>query len=382
MTREHLQDLITRYANGTASPEEITELHSWYRAMDMEEVHWPAEDEYGKEQVRQQMLRRLQQEIKQEKRSGRIYRLNRLRWAAAAVVLLLAGTAIWMIRPVSAPLPLTAAKDTVFPNDAMPGGNKATLTLADGSTIMLDSAANGIIAQQAGASVQQPQEGKLVYQPGTVSSGISYNTLATPRGGQYQVLLPDGTRVWLNAASSLTYPTAFTGPERKVELTGEGYFEVAKHAAKPFKVKTNEVEVEVLGTHFNIMAYADEPTISATLLEGSIRLAAGKETILMEPGQQAQLNSATQKIRLATVNVEEAVAWKHGYFLFNKQDMAGILRQVARWYDISVQLPAEMPKDAFSGKISRDVKLSKLLSVLETSGLHFNIEGNKLIVNR
>jgi ferric-dicitrate binding protein FerR (iron transport regulator) len=270
--------------------------------------------------------------------------------------------------------------------DIMPGGNKAILTLGDNTTINLDDAKNGVVGQQGNTQVVKSKEGRLdYYTVGAKASAITYNLLTTPRGGQYQLALPDGSKVWLNAASSLRYPTAFAGKERVVELHGEAYFEIAPNPSMPFKVAVSQqageapAEIEVLGTHFNVKAYADEPAVHTTLLEGSVRVRKGRNIVPLQPGQQASWNSA-RDVRVVPADVEEAVAWKNGLFKFNEATIEDVMRQLSRWYDVEVVYTNGIPGDLFRGEIYRNVNVSKVLKVLEASGVQFKVEGKKILV--
>jgi hypothetical protein len=272
--------------------------------------------------------------------------------------------------------------------DVQPGGNKAVLTLANGQVIDLDSAHNGILVEQGNMAVVKNNNGEVVYkavddEKNARHAANVYNMLATPRGGQYQLTLPDGSRVWLNAASSIRYPVAFANDERQVEITGEVYFEVEKNPKKPFRVTilpTGGV-VEVLGTHFNINAYSDEPAIKTTLLEGSVKVSSmvNGEWSMLKPGQQASIHHSQLTIH-DNVDLELAMAWKNGFTLFKSADIKSIMRQAARWYDVEVMYEGTVPERSFTGGISRNAPLSELLQLLEVSKVHFKIEGKKLIV--
>lgn len=303
---------------------------------------------------------------------------RRLAVAAAVLLVLTAGAWWWWSTPQPDLPPQVAYK-------VMPGGDRALLTLADGTVIPLDSAANGTLAQQGGVKILKLDSGRLAYSadPGNASAATSYNTLATPRGGQFRVTLPDGSRVWLNAASSIRYPTVFTGRERKVELTGEAYFEVESNSSMPFKVALQGGgEVLVLGTHFNINAYADEELQKTTLLEGAVSIAAGGQHKTLRPGQQAQMEpgNAAAGITVRETDVEAVVAWKNGYFQFNQADIRAVMRQIARWYDVEISYEGRVRDRKFWGDISRDAGIADVLKVLETSGVHFRIEGKKIVV--
>jgi ferric-dicitrate binding protein FerR (iron transport regulator) len=312
----------------------------------------------------------------------------KVRWAAAAVFLLMLSYGVYKLlpssKPFSVPDNILTKIDTV--KSILPGGNKAVLILADGTSIILDNASNGIIASQGSTKVIKLNTGQLVYNSTDGAAvSVSYNTLTTPLGGQYQVTLQDGTIVWLNSGSSLKYPTAFISAERRVEIKGEAYFEVAKNPHQPFKVKINRSsgeggEVEVLGTHFNINAYEDEPTVRTTLLEGIVKVNRSTGTSQLKPGQQLQLNNAGQVKILNDVVLEETVAWKEGRFQFENADIGYVMRQIARWYDIEVAYKGDITRH-FGGTISRNVNVSSVLKMLELTGeVNFKVAGKKIIV--
>ncbi len=328
---------------------------------------------------------RLDQLVENVLQADRIRRTARLvplrRWIAAAAVLLVIATGYywWSGYDRKAIVPAGAE----YKSDVQPGGDKAVLTLANGQKILLDSAANGKLAEQGMVKVIKPASGQLLYEG--ADDKVSYNTLSTPRGGQYRLRLPDGTDVWLNAASSITYPTAFTGGERTVNITGEAYFEVAKDAARPFHVKVNTMEVEVLGTHFNINSYSDEGMIKTTLLEGSVRINKGTsadgsfQSVVLKPGQQAQAAAGLKVIDRA--DIEQAVAWKNGMFLFKDQDIESIMKQVSRWYDVEISYDKRPVKELFNGAVPRNVPVSKVFHLLGlTEQVHFKIDGKKVLV--
>jgi len=310
----------------------------------------------------------------------RIHFLRRWGWAAAAVLLLLAAGAVyfWPQRRTTPQLAHT------LPVDIAPGRNGAVLTLADGSQLVLDSVNNGVVAAQQGAQVVM-QNGQLTYNSAGKGNGnLAYNIMSTPKGRQFSLVLPDGSKVWLNAASSLKYPTAFTGKERVVELTGEAYFEIAKNAAQPFKVNVpGRAAIAVLGTSFNINAYADEDALKASLLQGSIRLQGSGNAaapVVLQPGQQGRLQPNTP-IHVLQADMDKVMAWKNGIFNFNDASLQEVMRQLERWYDIEVVYEKGVPDRYFYGKVSRDIPLSGLLKVLDATRVHFRIEqGRKLVV--
>ncbi|OQP67825.1 FecR family protein [Niastella populi] len=277
--------------------------------------------------------------------------------------------------------------------DADPGQFKARLTLADGSTVVLDTATTKQLAQQGSVQVLN-KDGKLVYQQGgeAGSDEVLYNTLQTTKGQTYATVLADGSRVWLNSESSIRYPVAFRGSERKVFITGEAYFEVVpsylkdkdgKGGKQSFKVEVGNMEIEVLGTHFNINAYADEDVLRTTLLEGKIKIITGGISTMLAPGQQAQLKRGTSFLQVTdNSDVEQAVAWKNGYFQFGDDDLKTVMRQLARWYDVEVIYQGGVSSDTYGGRINRNSKASEVLTILERNRVHFKIEGKKIIVTR
>jgi transmembrane sensor len=335
-----------------------------------------------------------------------------IRWAAAAILILLAtgGYILFLSKKGTDQSPL--ANNPINPstpkNDVLPGGNKAILTLSGGRKIILDSAQQGDLTIQGNARVSKMENGKLVYQPVGNSLGetTTYNTLTTPRGGQYQLKLPDGTQVWLNAASSITYPTAFIGKERKVKITGEAYFEVAKNADLPFWVEENDLVIKVLGTRFDVNGYGNEPIRSAVLIDGSVNVLYQKTEVHLQPGMQAQVrrelagdqgSAADQKsttnqkstadhskpvLTVVPGNIEQTLAWKNGFFAFANADLPTVIRQIARWYDVDVNYEGAIPKDAFefNGKIGRSLTLDQVLKLLTQTHVHYTIRGRQLTI--
>ena len=383
MNRKEFKNIAGRISEGTASEQDIARYNFYYNHFQSEtsEILESTEEEFIEKELRSRIS------LGRPAGTKHMYPY----WKAAAAIVLLA-TAVFLFRNNTHPKQTAAVQSNEerFKYDADPGGNKAVLTLADGSVIVLNEAGNGVLADQGGTSVSKAKEGQLVYDAsaGAVSPKLAYNTISIPRGGQYQITLPDGTKVWLNSSSSLTFPTAFTGKERKVELRGEAYFEVAKVKRRrqgapspqkgemriPFIVESGSQQIEVLGTHFNVMAYNDEAAIKTTLLEGSVKVLHLTSHIshLLKPGQQALMKSGT--IKVAEVDTEEAVAWKNGMFQFNNTDMQTVMRQLERWYNVEVD-EDNMPHKRFNGIISRDVPLSQVLKMMEvTSGLRFKIE--------
>lgn len=261
--------------------------------------------------------------------------------------------------------------------DATPGGNNAVLTLADDTKIYLDKVDNGSLARVGNIIIKKSADGQVIYEVSDSKAedvAYGYNTISTPNGGQYNIVLPDGSKVWLNSASSLRFPSKFTGDERSVELSGEGYFEVAKNKDKPFRVKAGEANIQVLGTHFNINAYQNEDVLSTTLLEGSVKVVNKGKSVIIKPGQQARLVKGQGGIAFSTVDINDVVAWKSGYFVFNNTDIHSIMRQLARWYNVDVEFKDSNIQETFAGRISKNKNLSEVLKVFETTGtIHFEI---------
>ena len=264
------------------------------------------------------------------------------------------------------------------------GSNKAVLTLANGSTIILETAENGTVTKQGDIEVVKPAHGELVYKLSNEKpTEVLFNSIATPRGGQYQVILSDGSTVWLNAASNLRFPAAFVGRERKVALSGEAYFEVAKNASMPFIVEVDgKGEVEVLGTHFNVNAYNDDSVVHTTLIEGSVKVVgfAGGESHIIKPGEQAKIHRSGQLTINKDADIEQAMAWKNGTFHFINADLPTVTRQLSRWYDVDIKFKGAVPEKQFNGEIQRDLDLSQVLKLLEKNEVFCRLDGKTLVV--
>jgi ferric-dicitrate binding protein FerR (iron transport regulator) len=375
MNQDNLHLLVKKFVNGTASTEEELALLNWYRNKSEEEILWEADLSNEEELVRQRMLSNIL------KNTQAPARLRHLKWYIAAAAVLLIGviTTVFTNRVSVAPLPLIVKSNKLI---VKPGTNAATLMLANGSKILLDQSSKGVLAQQGGISIKKTAGGQLVYDLSGKSTAdaksIGFNTLTTARGQQYQVILPDGTKVWLNAASSLRFPTAFTGADRQVELHGEAYFEVAKNKDMPFRVSVNKTEVEVLGTHFNIMGYPEEGTTNTTLLEGSVKVIKDNTFKIIKPGQQAQVKTG---IEVAEVNASKFVTWTKGDFSFDDEDIHTLMNQIARWYDVDVYFEPGVTNEKFGGMVSRYKDVTQILKKLElTNTIHFKLEGRRITV--
>lgn len=323
----------------------------------------------------------------EEKSTTPVRRTVWLRVAAAVLIVCIAG-GVFYLPGKKQPEPV--AKRESKPNpviaEIVPGGDKAVLTLGDGTVIVLDTAANGELGNDGAARIVKLDDGQLQYRTaGSATGEPVYNTMATPRGGQYKLLLPDGSRVWLNAASSIRYPTAFTGSERKVDITGEAYFEVAHNPQMPFVVASRNASVKVLGTRFNVSDYSDEQTNKTTLLEGSVKLdaqnATGNRSVILRPGEQASINPYAASLHVTkNIDLDEVMAWRDGNFHFNEQDIPSIMRQISRWYDVDVAMQGNGVGETFSGIVSRKGNITQVLKILEAGGVKFRIEGRRLTV--
>jgi transmembrane sensor len=383
--KEFLQ-LIDRYLAGKATLDEEQLLLNFFDSF-QHDMQWSEEVLGAKQALEDKMLKRLHDAIAFKPVARYKHKtIGSLKYALATmVILLLAGDLVFYKfsdKPVKQQL--AAIHKPAVKHDVDPGTNQAILTLSNGTKLVLNRVKNGILLKSGHISIKKAKDGQLIY---TVekekrkdnSPLITYNTVSTPNGGQYQVILPDGTKVWLDAASSLKFPTAFAGNERTVELSGEAYFEVTKNAAMPFNVKVNNMRVRVLGTHFNIMAYANEANIKTTLLEGSVQLTSGNKSNVLKPGQQGVVAKDGQ-IEVRNVDTEQAIAWKNGFFEFDRSNIQEIMNQLSRWYDTNVAYEGKVPDDEFVGKIERGAKLSQVLHILELSNVHFRIEDKKIIV--
>ena len=319
-------------------------------------------------------------ELESKSKKRRAISLRRIAIAASVIGLLLISVFLLKEKIGKKETAKSETNQQRFKNDVSPGGDKATLTLADGSTIVLDEAQNGTLAQQGNSKIVK-HDGRLSYDPTNKNSReIVYNTISTPKGGQYQLELPDGSEVWLNATSSIHFPTSFIGTERRIEITGEAYFEIAKNPNMPFIVTVNNAEVQVLGTHFNINAYRDEDDVKTTLLEGSVRFVNDGNTNILKPGQQAQLTKEGTTKVVGNVDVDEVVAWKNGIFDFENAGIETVMRQLSRWYDVEIEYKGKTD-DLFIAEMRRNIKLSDALKALELTGkVKFDIHGKKIIV--
>lgn len=400
MSQSKLEELLRRFVEGEISRSEYEQLFDHIRSVSVEDHELNnAVDQVFKSIKSYEDLSADDKELlyknilssvsAEEKQSAQEYSRSlwyRLGIAASIFIALSVGLFYYLDEP--AVQPLLTIDQTPKHAPIVPGGNKAILTLSDGSRIILDHAKNGVLANQAGVSIQKTSDGELLYQfskthdaENQVVEDILYNKIETPKGGKYQVNLPDGSIVWLNSASILRFPALFSGNTREVELTGEAFFDVAKNKNKPFKVITKDQIVEVLGTRFNINSYGDEETIKTTLIEGSVKIIYKNKVVLLSPGQQFQPNES--KSRVIEADTEEVIAWKNGYFLFKDENIHSIMRKLSRWYDVEVTYQGEIPEYGFGGNISRSKDITEVLDALQlTNAVHFKIEGRRITVMR
>jgi transmembrane sensor len=377
MNESEIKGLLQKYHAGKCTADEIAFLESWYAQWNQEIPFGLSSEELGSE------LSAIGEGIPTLHRAKEKSLWPRIAAAASILLFLTIGGYFLLHKQPQQHL----SQNQV--HDIAPGGNKTILTLANGKKIILNIAHNGFLAEQGGSAVNKTADGAIVYKDADSNRAqnpelITYNAIAIPRGGEYQlVVLPDGSKVWVNSASSLRYPTAFTGNERKVELIGEAYFEVAHNPAKPFRVVSKGQTVEVLGTHFNINSYDDEPVIKTTLLEGKVKVTATSNNVvkILLPGEQAALNANSFIIN--TVDTEEAVAWKNGQFMFNNDNITYIMRTISRWYNVEIDYSGPVPGNGFYGGVSRFKNVSEVLNILQLTGkVHFKIEGRKITVSK
>lgn len=378
MTGPEAKELLKKYSKGNCTPDEKALVERWYLSESSKQNIPQGQDDFSSE--KNQMWYEISElsGIANKSRMSKI-----ILWgtsiAAAILIIISIGSNFFFEKEIK-----LVEKEIAPPiYDKNPGGNKAVLTLADGTKIFLDDAINGTIAEQGGIQISKADDGSIIYAMSEIaensSGNILFNTIETPKGGKYQIILPDGSKVWLNSVSSLRFPAIFNGNERKVELSGEAYFEVVKNTNKPFIVKTHDMNVFVTGTQFNVMAYSDENYSATTLVEGSVHVSNHNGNMVLKPGEQVVANEGAN-LKKRITDVEQNIAWKNGLFQFNDSDMRTVMNQISRWYDVSIEYQGEVPEKYFGGYISRDSKLSQVLKMLELSGVQFKLKENKLIV--
>ena len=413
MSISQIKSLLDRYIAGSATQQEQQLVEQWLEESNQQNTEWQLMNNKDKAAWLLQLYRDIDNSItpkdadwEEDNTIDSSHAWYKKFWvpvAAALIVSIGAGIYYFLLPQQERATPVSVIAPQLQ-NDALPGTNKAILMLDNGKTILLDDSQDGVLVKQGGTAVSKQGENLMYKGKGNndKDAPVVFNTLTTPRGGQYKLVLADGSKVWLNASSSIRYPVSFTGNERKVEITGEVYFEISQlsvdglkgKATKriPFIVKVNMLEregaeVEVLGTHFNVNAYNDEDAISTTLLEGSVKISPSRpnekslEAVIITPGQQARLNKNGLLQLVKEVNIEETVAWKNGLFMMDGVAIPAVLRQLARWYDVDIVYGNGIPEGRITGDIPRDMNLSEVLKVMELSGVHFKIDNKKIIVN-
>ncbi|MEJ7694605.1 FecR domain-containing protein [Daejeonella sp.] len=383
MEKAAFYKLLDKYIAGEASLEEEQQLLNFYGSFSKSREN---QSDVDISSLDEKMYNRVMEDLDLEVPAQRSRRSLFGKLLIAATVIITAAISLYFYKGAGKIEPEYFSEIDVK-NDIAPGDNKAILTLADGSRISLDDAAEGFVASQGNTSITKTEDGQIVYKKNeegmkSMSGSSAANTIQTPKGGRYQISLPDGSKVWLNSASTLTYPTTFAASERKVKLIGEAYFEIAKNKKVPFRVESNNQIVEVLGTHFNINSYEDEAFIKTTLLEGSVRVilnSSNPSGKLLKPGEQSLTSASQSDIRVQHTDTEKAIAWKNGYFKFKNTPIKDIMREIERWYDVELVYDGKLAPDEFTGYISNDVKISSVLKMLEESGgIKFTVKGRRL----
>lgn len=398
-----LQYLYQQFINDRATREELTEF---WQAIDEMKEDDPIKEvifqQYGEKMpsaMQQRLpdwnnaLNKILDTPKESPKASLTFRRSKWYWAAALFIISAAGLGYYIMNNSRQHIPQLARTETNrYKNDIAPGKSGAILTLSDGTTVNLDTAQQGLLAVQ-GKTKLTTTNGIISYEK-TRATGSEplYNIVSTPRGRQFKIVLCDGSQVWLNAASSIRYPAVFEGAKRKVQITGEAYFEIAPAYASSTKEKIPFIvqfttpsgysgEVNVLGTHFNVNAYAEETAVKTTLLEGSVKISLdNNESALLQPGEQAGISKNGKMKVLPGVDVDAVMAWKNGYFSFSQTDMATMMRQISRWYDVEIEYAGAVPDRHFGGEISRNSNVSEVLKIMEESKVFFKIDGKKIIV--
>ncbi|MDM8173537.1 MULTISPECIES: FecR family protein [Olivibacter] len=391
---ERFYFLLNRFLNKSIHREELDELLFLLDTLPKEEIDQVLQAIYEETLVSPLLAEKLKSEemLKQilgKKVARPISKRHSLslyvKLAATAAVLAGLAFGVFILQQKNKPLNLQTTNTAPSKeSDILPGGNKATLRMADGTTIILNDSPNGLLANEKGISIKKIADGELIIDAGTIKNDETptqrWNTVATPRGGQYQIRLPDGSKVWLNAASSLRFPSQFHGNERKVELSGEAYFEIAKHSNKAFKVISRHLEVHVLGTDFNLLDYDNETVVKTTLVNGAVKIKRGTQAKLLKPGQQALLHRNETITITDHADIESEIAWKNGVFIFKDASIQHVMEQVARWYDIEVEYTGVRSKKLLNGSVSRNVNLSELMNMLAYTGVNYEIRGRKVLI--
>lgn len=388
MQQEEVQKLVEKYLHNIASKEETDKLFRWYQSESSRDAEWVVDNFEDEQLLESRLYAKIMKHDHAESRMPVKKLFYKLTIAATILVFFVSGLYFYSNKvQLQAEVPAKVSAKPK-PNDIQPGGHKAILTLADGTKILLDDSRNGIIVDQGGIKVHKNSNGIIEYTVSNLNNSAAnesevvqniYNTIQTPVGGKYQLNLADGSKVWLNSASSLRFPVFFTDDTREVELKGEAYFEVSKDIHKKFSVRSRNQSVEVLGTHFNINAYSDEPSITTTLLEGEVRVTElnSNNSQILKPGEQSKVD---RSIKIKRADTQAEVAWKEGYFYFKNADVETVMRQLGRWYGVTARYEGVFPEKHFAGSISTNLTLLEVLEILEKSNIHFRLEGKEVIV--
>lgn len=390
MQKEEVEKLVEKYLHNTATPEETENLFHWYRAEVKSGSEWNFDPQEDEDKLKSFIFSQIDIPDSTDNRFTGTRKFYSLAAAASIAIFLVSGL-YFLVKTDDIKTDTTPVKVALKPvvNDIQPGGIKAILTLSDGKKIVLDDSKNGVVINQGGIKIHKNSQGVIEYtlieSPNEQSINqrkeiqTVYNTIQTPVGGKFQLNLADGSKVWLNSASSLRFPVFFAGDTREVELKGEAYFEVSKNEDKKFSVRSGNQTVEVLGTHFNINAYSDEPSITTTLIEGAVRVIElnSKKSQILKPGEQSKVD---REIRIQRKDTQAEVAWKDGYFYFENASIETVMRQLGRWYGITARYETELPEHHFEGAIATNLTLLEVLEILQKSNIHFRLEGKEVIV--
>lgn len=387
METNALIQLIKKYNAGLCTPEEKSWLEQWYLSFEWgksQELPATVIQEF-KDTVWNNLQLTIGNQPIQNSPVNTRYKPVKRWWyySAAASLLILISISLYLYmdkKPQNNPA-ITGTGENISQLTVLPGTSKASLEMGDGSVITLDSAAVTELTTDDGTIIDK-QHGTITYKNTTEAADkVTYNTLRIPRGGEYQLVLPDGSKVWMNAASSLKFPTRFAGKERIVYLTGEAYFEVASNALQPFKVMVEkEMEIQVTGTQFNVMAYPDESAIKTTLAEGKVNIKTNTNSTSLVPAQQAVLHRGSQQTEVKKVDIDKEVAWKNGMIEFYDDDLPSIMRQLSRWYDVEVSFESEIPAGTYSGSIPRKAVLSDVMRILSIAGIKYKLSSKKIVI--
>ena len=391
LQENEFNELISRYISGEiTSSEKLTLLEMLDKQENLDSLDLimrdnlaKAENDFATEEQTLEFVNKLNtritsKTIKLELKESKIFKLKN--WIVAATLVVAVGLgATYIANNDQDQDEQMAMVEKEVTSEITPAVSGAILTLADGSQIVLDSLGNGQIAQQSNTTVSN-KDGKLIYNSQKGASTV-YNTMTTPKAQKYTLQLADGTKVWLNASSSIKFPTTFSGNTREVSITGEAYFEVSPDKKRPFIVESRGMEIEVLGTHFNVNAYDDEDMIRTTLLEGSVVITQSKKSKKLYPGQQAVVNNIGDISLDKNVNLSQVMSWKNGLFYFENSSLQEVMRELSRWYDVDVVYNDRIPNRNFEGEIQRNLKLSEVLRILELNKVNFKLEGRTVLIS-